>query len=251
MTATQAAMRSSLLPGLLGVVETNLHRGVDGGMVFEVGRVFSTVRGERDALGGVLFGRTGLPLSGKEKVSLSLARGVVDRLLEGLRLDGVSVEADRSLPYLHPGRGARFLRNGETIGVLGELHPQLLDRFAMPTTVFLFEFELRPLLAAFEVPIRYQALPVLPAAKRDLSMLTPAALEEARIRAALAAEPEVESVLLYDVYTGEQVGAGRRSLTYEISLRAEDRTLTDTEIAAVVERISQRLAALDVHLRAA
>ncbi len=82
-------------------------------------------------------------------------------------------------------------------------------------------------------------------------MLTPATLEEARVRAVLAAEPEVESVLLYDVYTGEQVGAGRRSLTYEISLRAEDRTLTDAEIAEVVERISQRLGELDVHLRAA
>ena len=82
-------------------------------------------------------------------------------------------------------------------------------------------------------------------------MLTPADLEEARVRAALSAEPEVESVLLYDVYTGEQVGVGRRSLTYEISLRALDRTLTDAEIAVVVERIAQRLSELDVRLRAA
>jgi phenylalanyl-tRNA synthetase beta chain len=82
-------------------------------------------------------------------------------------------------------------------------------------------------------------------------MLTPADLDEARVRAVLSAEPEVESVLLYDVYTGEQVGAGRRSLTYEISLRASDRTLTDAEIAVVVERIAQRLSELDVRLRAA
>ena len=83
MAATQAAMRASLLPGLLSVVETNLNRGVDGGMVFEIGRVFSVSRGERDALGGVLFGRTGLPLAGKERVSLPLTRGIVDRLFEG------------------------------------------------------------------------------------------------------------------------------------------------------------------------
>ena len=251
MAATQAAMRSTLLPGLLSVVETNLSRGVDGGMVFELGRVFSASRGERDALGGVLFGRTGLPLSGKERVSLALARGIVDRLFEGLRLDGVAAEPDPSRSYLHPGRSARLVRNVEPIGILGELHPGLLDRFAVPTTVFLFELELWPLLGEFETPIRYRALPLLPAARRDLSMLTPASLEEARVRAVLAAEPEVESVLLYDVYTGEQVGAGQRSLTYEISLRAEDRTLTDAEIAQVVERISQRLSQLDVHLRAA
>jgi phenylalanyl-tRNA synthetase beta chain len=82
-------------------------------------------------------------------------------------------------------------------------------------------------------------------------MLTPSGLDEARVRAVLLAEPEVESALLYDVYTGEQVGAGRRSLTYEISLRAKERTLTDEEIAEIVERIARRLGELDVRLRAA
>lgn len=251
MAATQAAMRSSLLPGLASVVETNLNRGVDGGMVFEVGRVFSTVHGERDALGGVLFGRTGLPLSGKEKVSLALVRGIVDRLVEGLRLESAAIDADASIPFLHPGRAARLVRRGESIGVLGELHPRLLERFAVPTTVYVFEFELRLLLASFEAPVRYVALPTLPAAKRDLSMLIPSSLPEARVRAILLAEPEVETALLYDVYTGEQVGEGRRSLTYEIALRAEARTLTDEEIAGIVDRIARELQALDVHLRAA
>jgi len=251
MAATQAALRGSLLPGVLAVVETNLSRGVDGGMVFEVGRVFSASHGERDALGGALFGRTGLPLSGKERVSLALARGLLDRLIDGLCLDGVTVAADRSRPYLHPGRSARFVRGGATLGFLGEIHPELVERFAVPTTVYLFEFELLPLLAGLAAPVRYQPLPILPAAKRDLSMLTPAGLDEARVRAVLSAEPEVESVLLYDVYVGEQVGAGRRSLTYEIALRALDRTLTDAEIAVVVERIAQRLSELDVRLRAA
>ncbi|MEI6171633.1 MAG: phenylalanine--tRNA ligase subunit beta, partial [bacterium] len=250
MAATQAALRGSLLPGVLAVVETNLSRGVDGGMVFEVGRVFSASHGERDALGGAFFGRTGLALSGKERVSLALARGLLDRLVDGLRLDGVTVAADRSRPYLHPGRSARFVRGGAILGFLGELHPELVERFAVPTNVYLFEFELLPLLVGLAAPVRYQPLPILPAAKRDLSMLTPADLDEARVRAVLSAEPEVESVLLYDVYTGEQVGAGRRSLTYEISLRALDRTLTDTEIAVVIERIAQRLGELDVHLRA-
>jgi phenylalanyl-tRNA synthetase beta chain len=250
MAATQAALRGSLLPGVLAVVETNLSRGVDGGMVFEVGRVFSASHGERDALGGAFFGRTGLPLSGKERVSLALARGLLDRLVDGLCLDGVTVAADRSRPFLHPGRSARFVRGDATLGFLGEIHPELVERFAVPTTVYLFEFELLPLLAGLAAPVRYQPLPILPAAKRDLSMLTPADLDEAQVRAVLSAEPEVESVLLYDVYTGEQVGAGRRSLTYEIALRALDRTLTDTEIAVVVERIAQRLGELDVRLRA-
>ncbi len=251
MAATQAAMRPSLLPGILSVVETNLSRGVDGGMVFEVGRVFSASGGERDALGGAFFGRTGLALSGKERVSLELARGVLDRLVSGLRLDGVTAEADRSRPYLHPGRSERFARGGRSLGFLGELHPELLDRFAVPTTAYLFEFELLPLLADLAIPVSYEPVPTLPAAKRDLSMVSPSDLAEARVRAVLSEEPEVESALLYDIYTGEQVGAGCRSLTYEISLRAKERTLTDEEIAEIVRRIEQRLNALGVRLRAA
>ncbi len=210
MAATQAAMRPSLLPGILSVVETNLSRGVDGGMVFEVGRVFSASGGERDALGGAFFGRTGLALSGKERVSLELARGVLDRLVSGLRLDGVTAEADRSRPYLHPGRSERFARGGRSLGFLGELHPELLDRFAVPTTAYLFEFELLPLLADLAIPVSYEPVPTLPAAKRDLSMVSPSDLAEARVRAVLSEEPEVESALLYDIYTGEQVGAGSR-----------------------------------------
>ncbi len=249
MAATQSAMRSSLLPGLLGVVETNLYRGVDGGVMFEVGRVFSASLGERDALGAVWYGRTGLALAGKEKVSLGLARGMLDRLIDGLRLDGVTVETADDVSYLHPGRAARFARRGASLGLLGELHPEVLGRFAVPTTVLLFEAPLEPLLGALETPVRYQPPSLLPAAKRDLSVLAPAGLHEAEVRAAIAAEPEVESILLYDLYTGEQVGAGRRSLTYEISLRAEGRTLTDAEVAGVVDRIARRLGELDVRLR--
>jgi phenylalanyl-tRNA synthetase beta chain len=249
MAATQAAMRGSLLPGLLSVVETNLNRGVDGGMLFELGRIFSASKGERDALAGVVFGRTGLPLSGKEKVSLPLVKGILDRLLAQLLLADVRVEADSNIAYLHPGRSAQLRRSGESIGFFGELDPGLLERFAVPTVVYLFEFELPALLAERGTPIRYRPLPVLPAAKRDLSLTVPSEIAEARVREAIQAEAAVESILLYDVYSGEQVGAGKKSLTYELALRVAQRTLTDPEIAEIMERISRRLGKIGVQLR--
>ena len=121
----------------------------------------------------------------------------------------------------------------------------------MPTAVVLFEFALTPLLSEWEKPVRSLPLPQHPAAKRDLSLSVPSSIEEARVRAALLAEAEVESILLYDVYAGEQVGAGRKSLTYEVTLRGADRTLQDADIAGVVDRVARRLAEFDVHVRAA
>ena len=250
MAAGQGALRGSLLPGLLATVETNLSRGVDGGMIFELGRVFSLGRGETDALGGALFGRTGIPLSGKERVSLSTAKGLLDRLLDHLRLEGVSVVADGAPGFLHPGRSGVWTRQDRTMGLFGEIHPDLVGRFAVPTTVHVFEFELDSLLAS-DRPVRYEPVPQVPAAKRDLSLTVPLAVEEARVRAVLASEPTVESILLYDLYVGEQAGTGRKSLTYELVLRAPDRTLTDAEVAEIIDRLAQRLAELDVRVRSA
>jgi phenylalanyl-tRNA synthetase beta chain len=249
MTVAQSMLRSNLLPGILSIVETNLSRGVDGGMIYEVGRVFSVSDGERDALGGALFGRTGIPLRGKERVSLPIAQGILGDLFKRLRLDGVAFDIERLPPYLRPGRGARFVRQGHPIGFLGELAPALTERFAVPTTVLVFEFTAADLTINVDAPIAYAELPQFPASRRDLSVSAPAGLPEAAVREVILAEAGVETVLLYDLYTGEQVGEGRKSLTYELAFRAGDRTLTDPEVDGIVSRIESLLGKLDVHLR--
>ena len=249
MTVGQSMLRSSLLPGLLAIIETNLSRGVDGGMIYEVGRVFSASSGERESLGGGLFGRTGVPLRGKERVSLAMARGILDDLFHRLRLDGVTVRTRDLPPFLHPGRSARFVRNGRPIGFLGELSPDLIERFAVPTSIHVFELDVAELMMHADDPTAYVELPHYPASKRDLSVSAPAALPEIDVRATILEKPEVESALLYDLYSGAQVGEGRKSLTYELAFRAADRTLTDPEVDRIVERIRARLGALDVHLR--
>ncbi len=249
MTVAQSKLRSSLIPGILSIVETNLSRGVDGGMVYEVGVVFSVSGGERESLGGALFGRTGVPLRGKERVSLPIARGILNDLFKRLRLDGVAVRAEDLPSYLHPGRAARFVRNGRSIGLLGELSPIVCKRFAVPTTVLVFEFDAPELMVHADDPHAYSKLPQFPASKRDLSVSAPSGLAEAEVREAILMEPEVETALLYDLYEGEQVGEGRKSLTYELAFRAADRTLTDPEVDGIVDRIESRLGALDVRLR--
>jgi len=249
MTASQAALRSSLIPGILAVIETNLNQGIEGGMIFELGRIFKRPMAEEERLAGALFGRSGLPLSGKREVTLSEAKGIIEGLFAALRLDRVAIEREGAEGFLHPGRSARFLHRGEPIGWLGELSPSASERLSHPTEVILFGFSTERLIAESEAIPSYSEPSRFPASKRDLSLTAPIDLSEDKIRSVIGGEPEVEAVLLYDLYRGGQLPPDRKSLTYEISLRAPDRTMTDEEVAGVISRIVSRLGELDVSIR--
>ena len=226
-----------------------LNQHVEGGMLFEIGRVFGPERAERESVAGALFGRTGIPLRGKDEVDLAAAKGILVDLFSGLNLEAAQIRADEVPPFLHPERGGRVVLDGKTIGLFGELAPQIRDRLLGATRVILFELDLEDLYTQPASERMFTPLPRFPASKRDLSLLVPVDLPEARVREAICAEEAVERVLLYDLYHGEQVAAGAKSLTYEVSLRAADRTLTDENVDATVSRIAKRLAELGVRLR--
>ncbi|MCK5828392.1 phenylalanine--tRNA ligase subunit beta, partial [Candidatus Bipolaricaulota bacterium] len=119
MTQGQVALRNSLLPDLLSVVETNLSQGVDGGMIFEWGRTFSQSGGEQETLAGALFGRTGVPLHGKEMIDLPLAKGILDGLFDKLNLHDLSIVPADTPPFLHPSQSAWFEQAGTRVGFMG------------------------------------------------------------------------------------------------------------------------------------
>ena len=250
MTQGQTALRNSLLPDILAVVETNLSQGVDGGMIFEWGRIFSQSGGEQETLGGALFGRTGTPMKGKEMVTLPLAKGIFDQLFARLNLRDVGIVPEETPSFLRPSQSAWFERAGARMGFMGALNPSLTEQFAIQVPIILFEFSGADLTAETETAIRYEKISQFPASKRDLSVSAPKSLPEARIRELLLKETIVHSALLYDMYQGEQIAADRKSLTYELVFRAADRTLTDAEVAAAIEQIADGLKAFDVHLRA-
>lgn len=249
MTQGQTALRNSLIPDLLAVVETNLSQGVDGGMIFEWGRTFSQSDGEQETLGGVLFGRTGVALQGKEMVSLQLAKGILDQLFTRLNLHDLVIAAKETPSFLHPSQSAWFERAGTRVGLVGALDPSLIEQFAIQVPIVLFEFSGADLTTETEIPIRYEKVSQFPASKRDLSVSAPRSLPEAQIREVLLSESAVQSAFLYDMYQGEQIAADEKSLTYELAFRASDRTLTDAEVSAAIKRIADGLGALSVRLR--
>jgi len=249
MTQGQVALRDSLVPDLLAVIETNLSQGVDGGMIFEWSRTFAQAFGERETLAGALFGRSGVPLRGKEMISLPMAKGILDHLFDRLHLSDVGIDSAETPSFLHPSRSAWLTRDGDRLGFLGALEPALIEHFAVQVPVVVFELDGSGITSEAGSPMRYHKVSPFPASKRDLSLSAPRDLAEARIREVVLRGDHVRSVLLYDLYQGEQIAEEQKSLTYELSFRAADRTLTDEDVAAAIERIARELAALDVRVR--
>lgn len=157
----------------------------------------------------------------------------------------VTLAADTYPPF-HPGRCAKVVGpSGETLGHAGELHPAVCAAHDLPARTVAFELDLDGLLAASpEEPVQATPVSTFPVAKEDVALVVDAAVPAgdvlAAVRAGADASPAgvvLEDVRLFDVYTGEQVGAGRRSLAFSLRLRAADRTLTAAETAAVRESV--------------
>ena len=249
MTQGQSALRNSLIPDLLAVVETNLGQGVDGGMIFEWSRTFSQSGGEQETLAGALFGRTGVPLQGKEMISLPMAKGILDELFSKLNLQKIVTNPVDTPSFLHPSQSAWFDLAESHLGFMGALDPSLIEQFAIQVPIVVFEFSGTAITVATERPIRYERVSQFPQSKRDLSVSAPRALAEAQIRTILLGESAVHSVSLYDMYQGEQIAADQKSLTYELSFRAADRTFTDAEVSDAIQRIAKGLESLGVRVR--
>ncbi|MCI2424806.1 phenylalanine--tRNA ligase subunit beta [Candidatus Acetothermia bacterium] len=250
MTISQKTLRGSLIPGLMSTVEHNLNHRVIGGMIFELGRTFSRSQGEREFLAGALFGRKVIPLEGKAQIDLLEVKGIIQSLLTAITDQRVSFRSDHSLLFIHPARNGRIEIAGHQIGWFGELMPTVAESLPQSARIILFEISLYEL-SQFVVDERgreFVPLSKFPPCNRDLSLLVPPALEEAMIRQVISVHPEVENLFLYDIYQGEKF-APNRSLTYEISFKAADRTLTDKEVDAIITQIERELQKIDVHIR--
>jgi phenylalanyl-tRNA synthetase beta chain len=260
IASDRVAMRHTLLAGLLDNAAANL-RYRDRLALFEIGPVYWPAEGqelpeERARLGIVMTGpREPASWRGGDRNPLDYydLKGVVDALAADLHLPGVSY-APAEHPTYHPGRTAELsatrsdgespISNPQSLGLLGELHPLVREAFGLPVQpVLAAEFDLADLLAAIPDRYRTRAVPVYPPVLEDLAVIVDESVAGDEVEAAIrAAGGElVAGVRLFDLYRGEQIGAGKKSLAYSIAYQAPDRTLTDAEVAKVRAEIVRRL----------
>ncbi|OOG61399.1 phenylalanine--tRNA ligase subunit beta [Rhodanobacter sp. B04] len=234
LSADLAIMRPSLLPGLIEALRHNRARQQERVRLFEVARVFAAGDPpvETPSLAIVACGNAHGEQWGEPSRQFDFhdLKGDLDALIAwGGEPQRWSVHADDLPPWLHPGRGARVARDGETVGYLGALHPQLAKVLDLGADVHVLEMALEPLLAR-RLPLA-QPVPRFPAVRRDIAMDLPEEISWSQIEQAVRGSlgTRLQELRLFDRYSGKGVEAGRKSLAMGLILQDASRTLTDDD----------------------
>jgi len=274
LSEEHSAMRTTLLGSLLDVAARNVARGSTDLALFESARVYLTEQpptGRKrsdtdrdrpvDPLAGHFAGDQPAPFAEPHRLAAiavgSLGqrswrgvgeaadffalKGVVEALARGLGVELAFSPAEE--PFLHPGRAAAVSLGGEEAGWIGEVHPLVCRTWDLAAAVA-FELGAAPLIAAATLGEEtYEDVTTFPAVYQDLAVVVPAGTPASAVRGAVlvAGGDLLRTAEVFDFYEGEQVGEGRKSLALNLEFRAEDRTLTDEEVAGLRERIKAKL----------
>lgn len=264
-------LRPSLLVSLLESLRNNARRNIGDVQVFEIGRIFRNTGGglrfnyaprdrridvdvrvqdaeklplEQRSMGIAVMGRpwTARWGGGDTTVDFFWLKGIIEQVLADLGIPDVSYHPWRH-PTLHPGRTAEIRVADRPVGLFGEVHPRVIANFDLPGRAYLAEINLDALMdyAGGERPT--PAMSRFPAVDRDMAFLVGDALPARQIELVIhgAAGSILESLALFDIYKGAGIPEGMRSLAYRLTFRAEERTLADEEVDALMARIRQAL----------
>lgn len=240
-------MRTTTIPDMLEVIRTNYNRKVEEGRFFEMAYVYLPVKGEllpeeKRTLTIGLYGNT----------DFYLLKGIVEQLLSQLNIHDADFSPLTDDPVFHPGKTAKLTINGSMAGYLGEIHPEVADHFECPAKTYIAVLDVQTLIDNADMVRAYKALPKYPAVSRDIAMLVKDNVLVKEIEAVIRQRGGklIEEVRLFDIYRGDQVPAGMKSVAYTITFRAPDRTLVDDEVNKAMEKILSGLkTSLDATLR--
>lgn len=261
MSEERSVLRTSLLAQMLDMAVYNRNRKNDNIAVFELGSVYHTeeetltqLPHEKHRFGLLLTGNAAQAAWNQKAVAYDFyhAKGIIETIMQALGVSG-RVRYEAAAPEgFHPGRTAAVTLHTEagaiTLGYVGQLHPQLQQQMDLSDT-YVAELELAPLYEYANAAIVYQTLPRYPAMERDIAVVVDSAVEAGRLleTARQTAGGLLESIRVFDIYTGEKLGAGKKSVALSLVYRHAERTLTDEEVTelhgAVVTAIEQTFGA--------
>jgi phenylalanyl-tRNA synthetase beta chain len=257
ITPERRVLRRSLVASVLEAAEKNAR--AESLALFEIGPVFgpnkNDLPNEPSRLALVMTGlRAATAWDAKDSPALDFfdMKGRVELLLSGLRFENVSYAPTDSVNYtstslsasLHPGKAAEVKVNGQVVGVFGELHPLVKEKYELgDSPILVAEFDLDALRVT-EGPA-YGIIPVadFPPVYEDIAVIVDESVAAARVEGLIrqTGGRSVSAVRLFDVYRGEQIGANKKSLAYNLTYQAPDKTMTDAEAAAIRNKIVKRL----------
>ncbi|HEY9059931.1 MAG TPA: phenylalanine--tRNA ligase subunit beta [Pseudobacteroides sp.] len=231
-----SVMRTTTIPEMLDVISRNHNRRIEEARLFEVSSVYlpqsipvTDLPVEKPVLTIGMYGNT----------DFYDLKGIVEELLFSLKISKYEFAPLKDFAPLHPGRTAQLLINGKAAGIIGEIHPEVADNFEAPEKSYIGIIDVEPLVENASFKASHKSLPKFPAVTRDIAMLVKDEILVKQIEDIIKQRSGkiLERVKLFDVYKGKQVPEGMKSVAYSINFRAEDRTLTDEEVAKTMVKI--------------
>lgn len=232
-----SVMRTMLTPNMMDVLSKNFAKGNKSARLFEIGRIFNNVKvncdGQPLEAEGLCIGTYG---DGADFFEL---KGIVDGMLGLLGIKGAEYEAESGLSMYHPGRCANIISDGELIGTIGEMHPDVAERYGISERVYTCELLFTIVMAQSKTEIIYKPLPKYPAVTRDIALLVDENVTVGSIMKIIEENGGrlLEKAELFDVYRGKQIESGKKSVAFALTYRDAEKTLTDDEVSEVHKNI--------------
>ena len=234
-----SVMRTMMLPEMLETLGRNWSRNIETVVCYEIGNTFTKISEDLDVLPEEADAMT-IGIYGKGKSFFTL-KGMVEELMKAMGISPVVFEKDTENKAFHPGRCAKIFIGEKKVyvGTMGEIHPDVADDYGIGTRVYATELAFKTMGEYAATEVSYTPLPKYPAMQRDIALVVDEAVTVSEIEDVIRANGGelLESVKLFDIYRGVQVGPGKKSLAFNLVYRDPDKTLTEEEVTPVHENV--------------
>lgn len=232
-------MRTTTIASMLDILSRNYNYRNAAARLFEIGKIFTpTEEGKLpDEPLKITIGMYG------DKADFYDIKGICEEMFRSLNVQNVKYEAVTDNPTFHPGRCAKISAGGKTLGIIGEIHPAVGRKYGIETPVYISELDFENVFLNIGTDVKFKELPKYPAVTRDIAMLVDKTVPVADIEEVVkkASGKLLESINLFDVYEGEQIPEGKKSVAYSAVYRALDRSLTGDEVQKVFDKVLKNL----------
>lgn len=234
-----SVMRTTLLGNFLDVISNNQNRNIEEMLAYEIGNTFSPVK-DKD---GIPTEGLKLVLGGYGDVDFYYVKETLEKTFEELGIYEYRFLRESENTIYHPGRCANVEINGEFIGTFGEIHPLVMENFEIKNRVICGEFDFNKIVEFSDEKITYVPLPKYPTSDRDLAILVDEDIMVSQIKEISKKEAGnlLEDFRVFDIYTGEQIQEGKKSIAFNMVFRSHEKTLKDQEVNEIIDKIVKSL----------
>lgn len=252
LTEDQVVMRTSLIPGLLGVMRRNLFKQINIVKIFETGRIFIGQEKEQLPIENEML--SGLWSGLREESSWHIKskpcdfydlKGMLEGLFDALNVTPVRFSRIKQqlCHYTRYGHSAQISCQGKVLGLIGEVHPEVLKVYDLRQKAYVFELNLNHLLTLLPKRIVTHAVPRFPFTTRDITLIVEKQIEAAKVIAAIEKLDEtlVESIYVFDVFSGKPIPLGKKSISIRVTYRSTETTLKDEDVNKIHQKLTDNL----------